>query len=105
MARGAVAKSEIFEKILETFEGSFIFSNGKEIRIPMDENGSIVQIKVTLTCAKDNVSPTGEVLEKVAAAPSEGHDFSGFPAPKGLVEPTEEEKANVETLLKSLGLE
>ena len=34
MARGADSKLEITRKILETFEGSFLFNDGKEIRIP-----------------------------------------------------------------------
>jgi hypothetical protein len=53
MAKGAEAKQIITQKILETFEGSFPYD--KEIRIPIQENGETVQIKVTLTCAKVNV--------------------------------------------------
>ncbi len=53
MARGAIAKQEIMSKILSSFEGSFM--NDKEIRIPLLENGEEVQIKVTLTCAKENI--------------------------------------------------
>ena len=53
MAKGALAKENIINKILETFEGAFKYD--KEIRIPMMENGEEVQIKVALTCAKTNV--------------------------------------------------
>lgn len=105
MARGAVAKQEIGNKILECFEGAFYYNGGKELRIPWNENGVDVQIKIAMTCAKDNVNPTGEVIEKVAAAASEAGDFMNFPAPKKRAEVTEEEKANIESLLKSLGLE
>lgn len=105
MARGAVAKEEIFARILETFEGSFMYNNGKELRIPWNEGGNEVQIKVALTCAKDNVSPTGETVEKSAAAPQETGDFMNFPAPKKRAEITEEEKQNVNDLLKALGLD
>ena len=103
MARGSAAKEAIFKKILETFDGSFMYNNGKELRIPfMEENGE-VQIKVALTCAKDNVSPEGEI--EVAAAASETVP-SNFPTPsiKKDTEPSDEEKKNVEDLLKSLGL-
>ena len=105
MAKGALAKEQIFQKMLETFDGSFMWNNGKELRIPFNENGTVVQIKVALTCSKDNVSPDGQEVNEGAAAPQE---TSAFPTPNvktnTLVEPTEEEKANVESLLKSLGL-
>lgn len=102
MARGAAAKEAIFAKILETFEGSFMYNNGKEVRIPFDEGSGEIQIKVTLTAAKDNVSPSGDV--KPAAVAQETATTSNFPAPKTKVEPTQEEKQNVEDLLKALGL-
>lgn len=104
MARGSLAKEEIFGKILETFEGSFIYNNGKEIRIPWNEGDNLVQIKVTLTCAKDNVDPIGEVLSKGAAAPKEEDATTNFPTPRKKAEVTEEEKKNIDDLLASLGL-
>ena len=107
MAKGAVAKEAIFAKILETFEGSFMYNSGKELRIPYDEGNGPIQIKVALTCAKDNVSPDGEILkvvEKSAATAEVPEGFMNFPEPKKAQEPSEEEKKNVEDLLKSLGL-
>ena len=103
MAKGAIAKQKVFDKILEVFEGSFMYNGGKECRIPIDEEGTEVQIKVALTCAKDNVSPEGEVM-KAAAAPSEEVPVNSFPAPHKIAEPSQEEKKVVEDLLKSLGL-
>ena len=102
MARGAEAKSFVAKKILETFAGSFLNNDGKEIRIPCQEAGETVQIKVALTCAKENVEMGAD-----AAMPGD------FPAPKmtaptpvreAPVQPSEEEKQNVANLLKSLGL-
>lgn len=52
-ARGTEAKAYVTEAILKNIEGSFI--NGKEIRVPYQENGETVEIKITLTAAKDNV--------------------------------------------------
>lgn len=104
MAKGALAKECIFNKMLEVFEGSFLYNGGKELRIPFDEEGTEVQIKVALTCAKDNVEPEGGV-RRDAAAPSQKD------APKVIsenittvAEPTEEEKKNLEDLMKALGL-
>ena len=54
-ARGSEAKEFITKKLLETFDGSFLYNNGKEIRIPVTENGENLQIKIALTCAKTNV--------------------------------------------------
>lgn len=106
MAKGAVAKQEIGAKILEVFEGAFYYNNGKELRIPWNEGGNDVQIKIAMTCAKDNVSPTGETeVVKPAAVAKEPATTSNFPSPKKKVEPTPEEKKNVEDLLKALGLD
>lgn len=102
MARGAEAKAKIQKQILEAFPGSFLYNDAKEIRIPVPEGGEMVQIKVTLTCAKENVEMGAD-----AAMPGD------FPAPKMTaptpqrdtpVAPSAEEKANVAALLKSLGL-
>ena len=104
MAKGAVAKQEIGAKILECFEGAFYYNNGKELRIPWNENGVEVQIKIAMTCAKDNVDPSGENIAPAAVAKEEG-PVSNFPAPHKRTEVTEEEKQNVEDLLKALGLD
>ena len=89
MAKGAISKEAITKKILETFPGSFTID--KVIRIPMLEEGSPIQIKVALTAAKFT---------------SGGYDFNAMnpPVDDKSYEPTAEEKANVQMMLKSLGL-
>ena len=82
MAKGAIAKQEVSKKILETFVGSFLYNDGKEIRIPCNENGEIVQIKVALTCAKENVECGTDT-----ALPGD------FPAPKAAPTPERTEPA------------
>lgn len=107
MAKGALAKEEIGAKILEVFDGAFYYNNGKELRIPWNENGVPVQIKIAMTCAKENVSVDvdGEEIVKTAAAVAKEEALtSNFPAPRKNVEPTAEEKKNVEDLLAALGL-
>ena len=94
MARGSVAKEQITSKILEMFDGAFVY--GKELRIPVEENGEEVQIKVALTCAKVNVeNEGGGAVSAVASEPV---------APAQKVEVTEEEKQNVQKLMEGLGL-
>ena len=103
MAKGAIAKQAIFEKLLEVFNGSFMYANGKELRIPWEEESGPVQIKVTLTAAKDMVSPEGEVM-RAAATASEPVPMANFMNSPHIEEPTEEEKQTVQDLLKTLGL-
>jgi hypothetical protein len=94
MAKGAIAKEEVTAKILEVFDGAFKYD--KEIRIPVMEGGELVQIKVTLTCAKANVEPEGDFPAPV--------DAPVTPVTNTSIEPTEDEKATVAALLKKLGM-
>ena len=113
MAKGSQSKETVFNKLLEVFEGSFMYNNGKECRIPMEENGDIIQIKVTLTAAKDIIEPDAAGVT-MSATPSafpspktKATVSSGIPAqaaPAKAVEPTEEEKQNIESLMAALGL-
>lgn len=100
MAKGALAKEQVIKKILETFPEAFQYE--KELRIPMLENGELVQIKVALTCAKTNVE-----LGADTATPGD------FPPPSNApvtptsnipVEPTAEEKQAVADILRKLNL-
>lgn len=97
MARGSVAKEIVAKKLLETFEGSFAYE--KEIRIPIVENGEIIQIKVTLTAAKTNVEQGEE-----NAVPGTITIKNPEALTQMKVEPTAEEKENVRKLLASLNL-
>ena len=103
-AKGALAKEEIMNKILEVFPGSFKYE--KEIRVPMMENGEMLQIKITLTAAKNMVDNGADV-----AIPGDmSGSFAPSPAPAQLkqnatvVEPTKEEKERVKNLVELLGL-
>lgn len=103
MAKGAIAKQIVFDGIKKVFPDSFMYNNGKELRINLEEEGNPVQIKVTLTAAKEAISPEGEVM-KAAAVASEPGPVNSEETISKIAEPTPEEKQNVEDLLKSLGL-
>ena len=103
MAKGALAKEQIFNKMMEVFEGSFMYNNGKELRINWEEDGNPVQIKVALTCAKEMVGDGFEVKGNAAAA-TETVPIKSVENISTPVEPTLEEKQNVEDLLTALGL-
>ena len=104
MAVGQKLKKEVTEKILQAFEGSFLYNDGKEIRINGMEDGAELQIKVTLTCAKNPVSIgsdtalPGENIKQVAV---EEKPVIHKDVP---VEISQEEKDNIQNLLKSIGL-
>ena len=106
MARGQASKLEITKKILSTFDGAFLYNDGKEIRIPTVEDGEEIQVKVTLTAAKENVIPGDDNAlpgeKTIINKQEEGINFNQ--TEKKVIEPTEEEKQNVRDLLNALGL-
>lgn len=93
MARGQQSKNIVAQKILETFPGSFAYE--KELRIPIQEDGELIQIKVTLTAAKVNIDAGG------SSAIPEAKSVDTSPA---ALQITEEEKKEVVDLIKTLGL-
>ena len=99
-ARGAESKTFVTKKILDMFEGSFLYE--KEIRIPVEENGEILQIKCTLTCAKTNVSPGADEAVPALKVNSKENAFDDFNNETSTI--TKEEKSEVENLIESLGL-
>ena len=94
-ARGSEAKNILFNQLQEFFPDSFWEDQGKILRIPMDENGTRVEIKVTLTAAKTNLGGD-DAASAFAAVPQETASVNPS------IEPTEEEKENVSKLLASL---
>ena len=109
-ARGAEAKEKVMQNILATFPGAFKYD--KEIRIPMMENGEELQIKVTLTAAKNMVAAGGDTAipgakameitsQNTAQSYAKIGDTSiGYEPAKA----TAEEKKNVANLINLLGL-
>ena len=107
MAKGTFSKEKVKDKLLEVFPGSFLYDSGKEIRIPMVENGEQIQIKVSLVCAKVNVaSGTDVALPGAEAATSDfGTTMPTTEVAKDFMnEPTAEEKESVKKLLQTLGI-
>lgn len=102
-ARGTDSKNTVFAKLQEVFPDAFWEEPGKILRVPLDENGSRVEIKVSLTAAKTNL---GDGVATSAFSTTSESAASAFPTPtvSSSLEPTEEEKNNVQALIKSLGL-
>lgn len=99
-ARGTDSKNIIFAKLQKVFPNSFWEDQGKILRIPLDENGTRVEVKVTLTAAKTNLG--GE--DPASAFDSTPIVNSNLSTSNTVLEPTEEEKENVNKLIASLGL-
>ena len=100
-AKGTESKGIIFDKLREVYPESFWEDEGKILRIPMNENGNIVEIKVTLTAAK-NILGSGETPSAFEAAPAKG--LKAETKPVDGLEMTQEEKDAVNKALASLGL-
>lgn len=96
MAKGATAKKEVISKLKEVFPDMFEY--GKELRIPMIEDGVRVEIKIALTCAKTNVGGDDASVESGVQA----LDFSNETPAN--IEPSAEEKQNIAELMSRLGL-
>lgn len=92
MAKGSASKEIIFAKMQEVFAGSFM-ADAKTLRIPMEEDGQIVEIKVTLTAAKD-VLGSAPTPVKLDVAQGGGDTATA---------PSEEEKRRVESMIRALG--
>lgn len=103
MAKGTESKNVVFEKLLEVFPEAFWEDQGKILRVPLNENGSRVEIKVTLTAAKTNLG--GEDIPSAFNAPvSSVVSKPESPKISENLEPTQEEKDNIAKLMASLGL-
>lgn len=106
MAKGQKSKIVIQNKILELFPEAFIY--GKEIRIPIEEDGEIIQIKVTLTAAKVSVEPgsdneiptSANIINNVEV----NNSIINQVDETTIVKPSEEEKQNLQNMLSKLGL-
>ena len=99
-AKGSILKQEIAQKILEVFPNSFLYNDGKEVRINGVENGVPTQIKITLTAAKVPVEGGSSVVTSDSAEAV----VLAQPAEKIPDEPTAEEQKRLQDLLAGLGL-
>lgn len=90
MARGNKSKEIILTAIKELFPKSFM--DNKTLRIPIHEDGELIEIKLTLTAAKDTLGGS-----EIASATNVNSSSSESDIP------TEEEINEVKELLKQLG--
>jgi hypothetical protein len=94
MAKGALSKTLIGTAILQVFPGSFIDSDQKTIRIPTSVEGEPLEIKITMTCAKDIVGNGGQASSETVTKQASPQN----------TEMTDDEIKEVRELVKRLGL-
>lgn len=102
MARGAIAKQQVENRIRLEFGDDFVGSNGKELFVWGEENGERVQIKIALTCPKTEYN--GPDVSGGKPAPKAALDWSDNTTETPATELTQEEKETVNSLLAKLGL-
>ena len=93
MVKGAESKVKLIAKLKEIYPDAFEY--GKEFRIPFEEDGQRIEIKVALTCAKTNVGGDDAPVES---------GVQSNDAVNATAAPTEEEKQNITELMSRLGL-
>ena len=100
MAKGQISKDKIVEKIMEIFPDAFIHE--KVLRIPMEENGDQIEIKCTLTAAKDLVKKAAVAFSSESTGLDESMPlpWNNIPEDNKI---TKEEEENIENLAKLLG--
>jgi hypothetical protein len=109
MARGAIAKQVVEQKIAQAFGNDFVGIFDKKLYVWANENGEKVQIAISLTCPKN---PVGGENNKIDFSVEPGNslnfeDMSGaVVAPQTFTpaEITEDEKKNIAELMARLGL-
>lgn len=93
MARGSLAKENITKALLQIFNGAFVDNDGKTIRIPTSCEGETIEIKCSLTAAKDIVG-CGQASSNTAPKQATPQDR----------ELTEDEITEIRNLIAELGL-
>ena len=104
MAKGAIAKQQVINKLKTSFGADFIGEYDKKIYVWAQENGERIQIALSLTCPK--------VPVQIADAPITGDFNFEDDAPATVVaaapfqpaEITDEERARVNDMMARLGL-
>ena len=103
MAKGAVAKSKIAEKLKDLFGENYVGESGGKHYVWENDGGEKVQIAISLTCPKN---PIGTV--DISSAFGGGLDFEAEPVVvQTKFEPaeiTEQEVENLAAMMERLGL-
>lgn len=98
-AKGNIAKEKVLEKIAQSFGSDWIGIYDKKAYLWGEENGEKIQIALTLTCPK---TPVGQTASKL-----DFENMGSISAAPTTFEPaqiTDQERENINRLMKELGL-
>ena len=96
MPRGSYAKEQITNKLMEIYGGDAAVFD-KVLRIRIEEEGVPVEIKVTLTAAKDNLMSSSKI--EAASATSLNNEIK---VSDTSMKPSDEEVAQIDDYIKQL---
>lgn len=103
MAKGQDSKNMLFKALMEKYPNSFWEDENKILRVPFNEGGSRIEIKVQLTAAKVNLRESDN--DNMATFGNDSiQNSKGSIEFKTDIEPSQEELANVQAMLKALDL-
>lgn len=109
MVRGDNAKKAIVEKMKSAFGADWIGEQDKKFYVWAQDGADRVQISIALTCPKTFIeapAPTPAKPQSAGSVPIGGWDFENMPTPVEYkpAEITDQEKNNIEDMMKRLGL-
>ena len=98
MAKGAIAKQVVEDKLREVFGKDFLGIADKKIYVQAEEDGQMIQVAITMTCPKTPFITDGDTVD--------GFPEGNFAAPTEYkpAEITSDELDNVRKMIKELGL-
>lgn len=98
MAKGAIAKQVVEDKLREVFGKDFLGIADKKVYVQAEEDGQMVQVAITMTCPKTPFITDG--------ATADGFPEGNFADPTEYkpAEITSDELDNVRKMIKELGL-
>lgn len=109
-AKGTLAKKVLIDKIIAVLSEEYVGTADNKYYFAIPENGNKVQVAISMTCPKVELSPDGT---KVAPGKEEGVNFAAFMNPpempigntgkREMVKPEQEEEDNKKKLLAALG--
>lgn len=107
MAKGAIAKSKVAEKIKEAFGDAYLGEMGGKLFIEMDDGGETVQVAINMTCPKILFEKGGPAAAAPAAPVTSAFgvgsaEYNAATTPAPAI--TEDEKENIQALMARLGL-
>lgn len=102
MAKGAKAKEYITKKLQETFGADFLGEMDKKIYIQAPEDGTKIQIAISMTCPKNTIEVSNAPIIKNGMLDFEAEGT--IVTPTATTEITAEERETVTEMMRRLGL-